>query len=139
MNLSNGPLVVIPEPIRSMGWTYDVERSILEPLGIRLLVPDDDAAAQAALPEADVVFTSSKLEADDIARLGSNCVGILCYSVGMDYRRRRRSQGPRHPGLELPDLEQRGGLGPRDAAHPRHAASSAAVRDGGPRRELGRV
>ena len=36
MNLSNGPLVVIPEPIRSMGWTYDVERSILEPLGIRL-------------------------------------------------------------------------------------------------------
>jgi D-3-phosphoglycerate dehydrogenase len=85
MNLSNGPLVVIPEPIRSMGWTYDVERSILEPLGIRLLVPDDDAAAQAALPEADVVFTSSALGPDDIARLGGNCVGILCYSVGMDY------------------------------------------------------
>ena len=40
MNVANGPLVVIPEPIRSMGWTYDVERSILEPLGIRLLVPD---------------------------------------------------------------------------------------------------
>src|SRR3954447_12823652 len=85
MNVSNGPLVVIPEPIRSMGWTYDVERSILEPLGIRLVVPDDDAEAQAALTEADVVFTSSKLDADDISRLGSNCIGILCYSVGMDY------------------------------------------------------
>ena len=85
MNVSNGPLVVIPEPIRSMGWTYDVERSMLEPLGIRLLVPDDDAAAQAALPDADVVFTSSALGAEDIARLGEDCVGILCYSVGMDY------------------------------------------------------
>jgi len=85
MNVSNGPLVVIPEPIRSMGWTYDVERSMLEPLGIRLLVPDDDAAAQAALPDADVVFTSSALRAEDIARLSEDCVGILCYSVGMDY------------------------------------------------------
>jgi D-3-phosphoglycerate dehydrogenase / 2-oxoglutarate reductase len=85
MNVANGPLVVIPEPIRSMGWTYDVERSILEPHGIRLLVPDTAEEAAAALPEADVVFTSSPLKADDISRLGSNCVGILCYSVGMDY------------------------------------------------------
>ena len=85
MNLENGPLVVIPEPIRSMGWTYDVERSILEPLGIRLVVPDTAEEAAAALPDADVVFTSSKLGAADIERLGSDCVGILCYSVGMDY------------------------------------------------------
>lgn len=84
MTRSDGPLVVIPEPIRSMGWSYDVERSILEPLGIRLLVPDDDAAARAALLDADVVFTSSRLTADDISRLG-DCAGILCYSVGMDY------------------------------------------------------
>lgn len=85
MNLANGPLVVIPEPIRTMGWVYDVERSILEPLGIRLFVPDTKEEAQAALPDADVVFTSSPLTADDIAKLGSGCVGILCYSVGMDY------------------------------------------------------
>ena len=85
MNQANGPLVVIPEPIRSMGWNYDVERSMLEPLGIRLLVPDTAEEAAAALPDADVVFTSSKLGADDIGRLGSQCVGILCYSVGMDY------------------------------------------------------
>lgn len=85
MNQANGPLVVIPEPIRSMGWTYDVERSILEPLGIRLLVSDTPEAAAAALPDADIVFTSSALRADDIAQLGEGCVGILCYSVGMDY------------------------------------------------------
>ena len=84
MTRPEGPLVVIPEPIRSMGWTYDVERAILEPLGVRLLVPDDEEAAQAALPDADVVFTSSALTAADIARLG-DCAGIVCYSVGMDY------------------------------------------------------
>ena len=33
---------------------------------------------------ADVVFTSSALTADDIATF-DNAVGILCYSVGMDY------------------------------------------------------
>lgn len=85
MNLENGPLVVIPEPIRAMDWTYDVERSILEPFGVRLLVPETADEARAALPDADVVFTSSPLRADDIARLGDGCVGILCYSVGMDY------------------------------------------------------
>jgi D-3-phosphoglycerate dehydrogenase len=85
MDVAQGPLVVIPEPIRSMGWTYDVERSILEPLGIRLLVPDTAEEARAALPQADVIFTSSPLSADDIASLGSACAGILCYSVGMDY------------------------------------------------------
>lgn len=85
MNLANGPLVVIPEPILSMGWTYDVERSILEPHGIRLVVPDTAEQAAEILPDADVVFTSSRLTADDIDRLGSGCVGIICYSVGMDY------------------------------------------------------
>ena len=69
MNLANGPLVVIPEPIRAMGWTYDVERSILEPLGIRLLVPDSAEEAREALPDADVVFTSSRLTAEDIAHM----------------------------------------------------------------------
>lgn len=85
MNVVNGPLVVIPEPIRSMGWSYDVERSILEPLGVRLVVPDTAEEAREALPHADVVFTSSPLTADDIATLGRGCVGIVCYSVGMDY------------------------------------------------------
>jgi D-3-phosphoglycerate dehydrogenase len=46
---------------------------------------DSAEEAAAALPDADVVFTSSPLRADDIAGLGGNCVGILCYSVGMDY------------------------------------------------------
>ena len=37
--MNEGPVVVIPEPIDVMDWTYDVERTILEPLGIQLIVP----------------------------------------------------------------------------------------------------
>ncbi|HVA86924.1 MAG TPA: NAD(P)-dependent oxidoreductase, partial [Candidatus Saccharimonadales bacterium] len=81
---SGRPVVVIPEPIRIMGWSYDVERSMLEPRGIALIVPETEAEARAAMSDADVIFTSSPINADDIATL-RNCVGILCYSVGMDY------------------------------------------------------
>lgn len=79
-----GPVVVIPEPIGIMDWSYEVERSMLEPHGIRLVIPSDRAAAAEAMRTADVVFTSSAITADDIATL-ENCVGIVCYSVGMDY------------------------------------------------------
>lgn len=81
---ATGPLVVIPDPITDIPWSYDVERSILEPRGIRLLVPSSEAEARAAFPDADVIFTSSKFTADDIATL-NKAVAILCYSVGMDY------------------------------------------------------
>jgi D-3-phosphoglycerate dehydrogenase / 2-oxoglutarate reductase len=82
--MSSGPVVVIPSPIDVMDWNYDVERSILEPLGINLVVPASADEARAAMPDADVIFTSSPLTATDIATF-RNCVGIVCYSVGMDY------------------------------------------------------
>ncbi len=82
--MNHGPTVVIPSPIDIMDWKYDVERSILEPLGIRLIVPRSAEEARSAMPTADVIFTSSPLTAEDIATF-DNCVGILCYSVGMDY------------------------------------------------------
>lgn len=81
---TSGPLVVVPEPITDLPWSYDVERSILEPRGIRLLLPKTEAEARAAMPEADVIFTSSAITADDIATL-NKAAAILCYSVGMDY------------------------------------------------------
>jgi D-3-phosphoglycerate dehydrogenase / 2-oxoglutarate reductase len=80
----DGPVVVIPEPIGIQDWSYEVERSMLEPLGIRLVIPKDRAEAAEAMRTADVVFTSSAITADDIATL-DNAVGIVCYSVGMDY------------------------------------------------------
>jgi D-3-phosphoglycerate dehydrogenase / 2-oxoglutarate reductase len=78
------PVVVIPEPIGIMDWSYEVEREILEEHGVQLLVPRDAEEAAAAMVDADVIFTSSALTADDIGTL-RNCVGIVCYSVGMDY------------------------------------------------------
>jgi D-3-phosphoglycerate dehydrogenase len=82
--MSSGPVVVIPAPIDVMDWSYDVERAILEPHGIDLVVPASVEEAQARMPDADVIFTSSPLSAADIATF-RNCVGIVCYSVGMDY------------------------------------------------------
>jgi D-3-phosphoglycerate dehydrogenase len=80
----DGPVVVVPEPIGIQNWSYEVERSMLEPLGIRLVLPKDRADAAEAMRTADVVFTSSGLTAEDIATF-ENCAGIICYSVGMDY------------------------------------------------------
>ena len=82
--MSESPVVVIPAPIDIMDWNYDVEREILEKRGVRLVVPASAEEARAAMPDADVIFTSSPLTADDIATF-RNAVGILCYSVGMDY------------------------------------------------------
>ena len=140
MNLANGPLVVIPEPIRSMGWSYDVERSILEPHGIRLLVPDDAAAGgrqpcptrTSSSPRARLTCRRHRP-----ARRASASGSSATAWDGL--RRRRRREGARHPDLELPDLEQRGGLGPRDAADPGRPAPSAAVRAWRRGRRLGRV
>jgi phosphoglycerate dehydrogenase-like enzyme len=82
--MARRPKVVIPEPLTISGWSYDVERQMLEPLGIELIVPASPEERRAAMVDADIVFTSSAITAADIASL-RNCAGILCYSVGMDY------------------------------------------------------
>ena len=80
----DGPVVVIPEPIGILNWSYEVERQLLEPHGIRLVIPPTREEAQEAMRTADVVFTSSAITAADIATF-EKCAGIVCYSVGMDY------------------------------------------------------
>ena len=84
---------------------------------------------------ADVVFTSSALTADDIATF-DNAVGDPLLQRRHGLRRCEGRRGEGHPGLELPDLEQRGGLGPRGAPGPRRPAPAGAVRDG---RRAGRL
>ena len=83
--MSNGPVVVIPAPIDVMDWNYDVEREHPRASWASgSSCPPRRKRRGAAMPDADVIFTSSPLTADDIATF-RNCVGILCYSVGMDY------------------------------------------------------
>lgn len=66
-------------------WSYDIERKLLEPLGVEVLVPSDRDERDHHLPDADVVVVSSvdDLTADHIESL-QHCVGILCYSAGTD-------------------------------------------------------
>ncbi|MEX1004194.1 MAG: NAD(P)-dependent oxidoreductase [Acidimicrobiia bacterium] len=80
------PSVVLFDPVTWTGdWSYAVERVALERAGATLVIPDDRAERDAALPDADVVVVSSidRLTAEHIGRL-RRCVGILCYSAGKD-------------------------------------------------------
>ncbi len=78
------PRVVFYDPIRS-DWSYAIERSVLEPEGVELVIPADDAAAEQLIEDADVVIVTGigRLGATQIGRL-RNAVGLLCYSIGMD-------------------------------------------------------
>ena len=78
------PKVLIHRPIRSMPWSYDVERRILAARGVDLVEPQDDAANQAALTDADVVIACDTLTGDEINAI-RRPAGIVAYSVGMDY------------------------------------------------------
>ena len=81
---TEAPLVVIPKPIRTQGWSYEVEARLLGERGVRLIVPRDDAEAAAALPDADILFACDTVTAADIESM-KHPAGILAYSVGMDY------------------------------------------------------
>ena len=80
------PRVLLFDPITWVDeWSYEEEASVLDPLGVELVIPEDRAARDELMPEADVVVVSSvdQLTASHIERL-ERCVGILCYSAGMD-------------------------------------------------------
>lgn len=66
-------------------WDYGVEREALGQVGAQLVVPTDRSERDKELARADVVVVSSidRLTAHHVQRL-ERCVGILCYSAGMD-------------------------------------------------------
>ncbi|HEX2152976.1 MAG TPA: NAD(P)-dependent oxidoreductase [Acidimicrobiia bacterium] len=83
---SRAPQVLLFDPITWIhDWNYDEERTTLAALGADLLTPPDRATRDRALAAADVVVVSSidRLKAEHIDQL-KRCVGILCYSAGMD-------------------------------------------------------
>jgi D-3-phosphoglycerate dehydrogenase len=78
------PRVVFYDPIPG-GWDYDLERSVLDPAGVDLVIPSDPHEAETLIEDADVIVVTSiaKLGADQIAR-AKGPAGILCYSIGMN-------------------------------------------------------
>lgn len=78
------PTVVVFDPIPG-DWPWAPEIAILEERGVELVVPADPAAADAAIRDADAVIVTGvgRLDAGRVASL-ERCVGILCYSIGLD-------------------------------------------------------
>ena len=78
------PRVVVFDPIPG-GWSFESDEEVLGERGVDLIVPADTSAADVAIRSADAVIVTGvrRLEAARIATL-ERCVGILCYSIGMD-------------------------------------------------------
>lgn len=95
------PIVLIHKPIRSIPWDYTQEREILAARGVHLVEAEDDAHSRAVLPDAAVVIACDTLTADEI-NLMRNPVGIVAYSVGMDYIDRRAADARRIPIVNCP-------------------------------------
>lgn len=78
------PRVVFYDPIPG-DWSYALERSILDPLGVELQVPADAAESERLIVDADVVIVTGigRLGAESIGRL-RDPAGLLCYSIGMN-------------------------------------------------------
>jgi D-3-phosphoglycerate dehydrogenase len=80
---ADGPVVLIWDPIRDLDWSYERERELLAADGVQLVVPITDRAGMKELERADVLIVSDPFPADLLVHL-DRCVGIICYSVGMD-------------------------------------------------------
>jgi phosphoglycerate dehydrogenase-like enzyme len=84
--VTDTPLVTIYDPLSwDYGWSYEVESDYLASHGVELRVPENPMQRDGLVGTADVVISSSLVRIDEavIASL-SKCVGILCYSAGMD-------------------------------------------------------
>jgi D-3-phosphoglycerate dehydrogenase len=76
--------VLIADPIRRVEWNYEIERDMLAERGVDIQLAADEEDARRLATQADIVIVTTKfLDATSIETLG-NCVGIVCYSVGMD-------------------------------------------------------
>lgn len=91
------PRVVVFDPIPG-GWSFDSDAEALGERGVELIVPADESAADVAIRSADAVIVTGvrRLEAARIATL-ERCVGILCYSIGLD-----KVDGPAAAAAGLP-------------------------------------
>jgi len=76
--------VVVYDPLWEVDWSYDVERDRLAGSGVALCLPRSESDARAALVEADVVVVSGRTFGAELITRLRRCVGIVCYSVGMD-------------------------------------------------------
>ena len=80
------PKVVVFDPLTAVtDWSYEVERRMLAEQGVDLIVPNSPEEADEAVRDADVAIVNALrgMKRENIAPL-TNCVGLLCYSIGMN-------------------------------------------------------
>jgi D-3-phosphoglycerate dehydrogenase len=77
------PEVLIFDPIQDLDWSYESERDSLARHGVRLTLPVGHQADAEELARADVLIVSGPFPSELFTHL-RRCVGIICYSVGMD-------------------------------------------------------
>ncbi len=102
--MTSGPAAVVFDPYRTSGDPFEVDAALLRGAGVRLVVPDEPVAGDAAIVEADVVIVTGvrRLDAKRIATL-RRAVGILCYSIGTDQVDRLAAEARGIPVRNIPD------------------------------------
>ena len=84
--MTDRPLVTVYDPLSwDHGWSYQIEDEALRSHGVDLKVPANADERDELARVAEIVISSSlvRFDTDVIASLES-CIGILCYSSGMD-------------------------------------------------------
>ncbi len=75
--------VLVYDPITYVPWSYEPERRRLAEHGVQLVLPRTPDDLPDLLPQADLLIVCEHLESAHLSLL-DHCVGILCYSVGMN-------------------------------------------------------
>ena len=132
------PKVVVFDPLTSVTtWSYEVERAILDEHGVDLVIPNSPAEADEAVRDADVAIVNALrgMKRENIEPL-TNCVGLLCYSIGMNQVDHEAAAEKGIPVGNVAVLRRRG-LGPRADAAARRRASPDPVGPDDRRGQLG--
>lgn len=101
--MTSGPVAVVFDPYRATDDPFEADAALLRDAGVRLVVPDDAVAADAAIADADVVIVTGvrRLDAERVGSLG-RAVGILCYSIGTDQVDRPAAEARGIPVRNIP-------------------------------------
>jgi phosphoglycerate dehydrogenase-like enzyme len=101
---TGAPTAVVFDPYPSEAWATGTIARTLRGRGVDWVVPDSPANAASAIAAADVVMVTGfrRLDAAAIASL-DRCVGILCYSIGMDQVDARAAAARRITVANIPD------------------------------------
>jgi D-3-phosphoglycerate dehydrogenase len=78
------PFVLIADPIQRLEWKYDIERDMLAAHGVDIHLAKDESEARRLAPDVDIIVVTNRMLDESWIKTLDRCVGIVCYSVGMD-------------------------------------------------------